>query len=87
MPELHSHFEEEEVNFKECATSWFRYFLSKELPFECNLWISYFNSTIMLTLILSLICQACCDYGIHTFLLRMDLISMLSFVLVKTFSY
>ncbi|KAI9331893.1 rab-GTPase-TBC domain-containing protein [Obelidium mucronatum] len=45
LPELHNHFEEEEVDFKECANSWFSYVLAKELPLECllRLWDSYFS--------------------------------------------
>ncbi|KAJ3132840.1 hypothetical protein HK100_004896 [Physocladia obscura] len=34
QPELHNHFEEEEVDFKECASSWFQYLLAKELPLD-----------------------------------------------------
>eukprot|EP00842_Homolaphlyctis_polyrhiza_P000418 jgi/Hompol1/1377/HPOL_005585-RA len=45
LPELYNHFEEEEVNFREWATSWFQYFLSRELPLECvlRLWDTYFS--------------------------------------------
>ncbi|KAJ3014057.1 UNVERIFIED_CONTAM: hypothetical protein HDU68_000450 [Siphonaria sp. JEL0065] len=45
LPELHNHFEEEEVDFKECASSWFNYVLAKELPLECllRLWDTYFS--------------------------------------------
>jgi hypothetical protein len=35
IPDLYNHFEEEEVDFKDCATSWFQYLLSKELPMDC----------------------------------------------------
>ncbi|KAJ3214649.1 hypothetical protein HDU67_001409 [Dinochytrium kinnereticum] len=34
IPELYNHFEEEEVDFKDWATSWFKCFLSKELPMD-----------------------------------------------------
>ncbi|KAJ3413737.1 hypothetical protein HDV05_007640 [Chytridiales sp. JEL 0842] len=34
IPDLYNHFEEEEVDFKDCATSWFQYLLSKELPMD-----------------------------------------------------
>ncbi|ORY52972.1 RabGAP/TBC [Rhizoclosmatium globosum] len=45
LPELHNHFEEEEVDFKECANSWFSSLLAKELPLECllRLWDTYFS--------------------------------------------
>ncbi|KAI8620302.1 rab-GTPase-TBC domain-containing protein [Chytriomyces sp. MP71] len=45
LPELHNHFEEEEVDFKEVATSWFQYMLAKELPMDCllRLWDTYFS--------------------------------------------
>ncbi|KAJ3203466.1 hypothetical protein HDU82_006562 [Entophlyctis luteolus] len=43
LPDLHSHFEEEEVDFKACASGWFQFFLSKELPLESllRLWDTY----------------------------------------------
>ncbi|KAJ3191108.1 hypothetical protein HK101_008087, partial [Irineochytrium annulatum] len=46
MPDLYDHFEEEEVDLKDWATSWFLYFLSRELPLECllRLWDTYFAS-------------------------------------------
>ncbi|KAJ3064432.1 hypothetical protein HDU98_012160 [Podochytrium sp. JEL0797] len=45
LPELHNHFEEEEVDFKEIANSWFSYILAKELPLDCllRLWDVYFS--------------------------------------------
>ncbi|KAJ3348358.1 hypothetical protein HDU83_001374 [Entophlyctis luteolus] len=44
LPDLHSHFEEEEIDFKVCANEWFQFFLSKELPLESllRLWDTYF---------------------------------------------
>ncbi|KAI8923635.1 rab-GTPase-TBC domain-containing protein [Entophlyctis helioformis] len=44
MPDLYNHFEEEEINFREWATSWFQHLLSRELPLECivRLWDTYF---------------------------------------------
>lgn len=55
LPELHNHFgkfikfyhvilDEEEVNFRYWAASWFENFLSKELPIECvlRLYDAYF---------------------------------------------
>ncbi|KAI9327415.1 rab-GTPase-TBC domain-containing protein [Zopfochytrium polystomum] len=52
LPDLHNHFEEEEVEFKECASSWFRHFLAKELPLECllRLWDTYFSIPVGLGL-------------------------------------
>ncbi|KAJ3241060.1 hypothetical protein HDU78_002027 [Chytriomyces hyalinus] len=52
LPDLHNHFEEEEVDFKEVATSWFEYLLAKELPLDCllRLWDTYFSIPNGLTL-------------------------------------
>ncbi|CAO3657734.1 unnamed protein product [Umbelopsis ramanniana] len=45
LPDLHSYFEEEEVDLNEWATSWLQYLLAKELPFEnlVRLWDTYFS--------------------------------------------
>jgi len=47
LPELHHHFEEEEIEFREWATAWFQNLLSKELPIDCvlRLWDAYFSSS------------------------------------------
>nr|KAJ3419419.1 hypothetical protein HK105_006988 [Polyrhizophydium stewartii] len=52
MPDLYSHFEEEEVNFREWAASWFQHLLARELPLESvlRLWDTYFSATEGLTL-------------------------------------
>lgn len=38
-----SHFEEEELDIKECVTSWFKFLLARELPLPCllRLWDTY----------------------------------------------
>jgi hypothetical protein len=45
LPELHLHFEEEEVSF-DWLFSWFETLLAKELPLECvmRLWDTYLAS-------------------------------------------
>ncbi|KAJ3221256.1 hypothetical protein HK099_003664 [Clydaea vesicula] len=45
LPELYTHFEEEDLNFHEWTTTWFSNLLSKELPLECvlRLWDTYFS--------------------------------------------
>ncbi|KAI8806821.1 rab-GTPase-TBC domain-containing protein [Cladochytrium replicatum] len=45
MPDLYNHFEEEEVDWREWASSWCSYLLSRELPLECvmRLWDTYFS--------------------------------------------
>ncbi|KAI9203968.1 rab-GTPase-TBC domain-containing protein [Polychytrium aggregatum] len=45
LPDLYNHFEEEEVDHKTWARSWFENLLAKELPFECvlRLWDTYFS--------------------------------------------
>ncbi|KAJ3113343.1 triosephosphate isomerase [Phlyctochytrium bullatum] len=52
IPDLYSHFEEEEVDFKDWATSWFQAFLAKELPLDCvlRLWDTYFSHSCGLRL-------------------------------------
>lgn len=44
QPELYSHFEEEEINSNDWATSWLQYLLACELPLDCvlRLWDTYF---------------------------------------------
>ena len=37
IPDVYRHFEDEEVDLKEFANSWFQTLLAKELPFECTL--------------------------------------------------
>ncbi|KAJ1565962.1 hypothetical protein HK405_011194 [Cladochytrium tenue] len=34
LPDLHGYFEDEELDFRDCASSWFRNLLAKELPFD-----------------------------------------------------
>lgn len=36
VPDLYNHFEDEEVDFRDWALSWFEFFLSRELPLECT---------------------------------------------------
>ena len=45
LPDLHRHFEEEEVDFKDFTTSWLSTLLAKELPIDCvlRLWDLYFS--------------------------------------------
>ncbi|KAJ3095230.1 hypothetical protein HDU97_007134 [Phlyctochytrium planicorne] len=52
IPDLYNHFEEEEVDFKDWATSWFQCFLAKELPLDCvlRLWDTYFATPAGLNL-------------------------------------
>jgi len=52
QPELFNHFEEEEVNANDWATSWLRYLLSYELPLDCvmRLWDTYFADPLGLQL-------------------------------------
>jgi len=52
QPELFSHFEEEEVNSNDWATSWLRFLLSCELPLDCvmRLWDTYFADELGLEL-------------------------------------
>lgn len=44
QPELYNHFEEEEINSNDWATSWLQYLLACELPLDCvlRLWDTYF---------------------------------------------
>jgi TBC1 domain family member 2 len=46
LPEVHNHLEEEDIDFKEWATSWCQFLLSKELPLNCvlRLWDTYFSA-------------------------------------------
>jgi len=43
LPELHEHFEAEELEYNEWALPWLQFLLSRELPLECvaRLWDSY----------------------------------------------
>ncbi|KYQ93917.1 ankyrin repeat-containing protein [Tieghemostelium lacteum] len=52
LPELFSHFEEEEINSNEWATNWIQNYLSCELPIECvlRLWDTYLSANIGLDL-------------------------------------
>ncbi|EGG19405.1 ankyrin repeat-containing protein [Cavenderia fasciculata] len=52
IPELFSHFEEEEINSNDWAMSWIRYLLSVELPLDCvlRLWDSYLSAQLGLDL-------------------------------------
>ncbi|KAM9976942.1 hypothetical protein ACTFIR_010791 [Dictyostelium discoideum] len=52
LPELFSHFEEEEINSNDWATSWIQNYLSCELPIECTLrlWDTYLSSRLGLDL-------------------------------------
>ncbi|RKO92375.1 rab-GTPase-TBC domain-containing protein, partial [Blyttiomyces helicus] len=52
LPDLYSHFEEEEVDFKAWAQSWLTNLLAKELPLDCllRLWDTYFSTPDGLTL-------------------------------------
>ncbi|KAN0041671.1 hypothetical protein ACTFIV_004215 [Dictyostelium citrinum] len=52
LPELFSHFEEEEINSNDWATSWIQNYLSCELPIECTLrlWDTYLSGRLGLDL-------------------------------------
>ncbi|EGC33444.1 hypothetical protein DICPUDRAFT_48931 [Dictyostelium purpureum] len=52
LPELFSHFEEEEVSSNDWATSWIQNYLSCELPIECvlRLWDTYLSAQLGLDL-------------------------------------
>ncbi len=45
LPDLYSHFEDEDVDLQEWTCSWFSTLLAKELPIECvvRLWDTYFS--------------------------------------------
>ena len=47
MPDLFAHFQDEEVDFREIASSWFIYLLSREMHLPCvlRLWDTYFADT------------------------------------------
>ncbi|KAH6560900.1 hypothetical protein BASA50_006244 [Batrachochytrium salamandrivorans] len=88
MPDLYNHFEEEQVNFREWATSWFQYLLSRELPLECvmRLWDTYFSITDGLSLHV-FVCLAMLSHvkdnleeleqsEIHSLLLRLPALDM-----------
>eukprot|EP00026_Physarum_polycephalum_P008914 Phypoly_transcript_09019.p1 GENE.Phypoly_transcript_09019~~Phypoly_transcript_09019.p1 ORF type:complete len:161 (-),score=45.90 Phypoly_transcript_09019:308-790(-) len=52
QPELYNHFEEEEINSNDWATSWLQYLLACELPLDCvlRLWDTYFAGELGLEL-------------------------------------
>ncbi|KAJ8325193.1 hypothetical protein O5D80_006141 [Batrachochytrium dendrobatidis] len=88
MPDLYNHFEEEEVNFRDWATSWFQYLLARELPLECvmRLWDTYFSMPSGLSLHV-FVCLAMLSHvkdnleeleqsEIHSLLLRLPVLDM-----------
>ncbi|KAI8907279.1 rab-GTPase-TBC domain-containing protein [Gorgonomyces haynaldii] len=88
IPDLYQTFLDEEISFKELATSWFEYLLSKQLPLECvlRLWDTYFSSPDGLSLH-PYVCLALLSYlkdeiedmdfsEIHTLLQRLPMVDM-----------